>query len=41
MSAAWGLDERRAALERASREGVDVLVVGGGITGAGVLRDAA
>lgn len=38
---AWGLDERRTALERASREGVDVLVVGGGITGAGVLRDAA
>ena len=41
MSATWSLAERREALARASREGVDVLVVGGGITGAGVLRDAA
>ncbi len=41
MSAAWTLVERRAALRRAERDGVDLLVVGGGITGAGVLRDAA
>ncbi len=37
----WSLPERRADLERAEREGVDLLVVGGGITGAGVVRDAA
>jgi len=37
----WGLDERRAALSRAERDGVDVLVIGGGIVGAGVLREAA
>ena len=41
MSAAWSLAERDRALARAEREGVDLLVVGGGITGAGVLRDAA
>ncbi len=41
MTAAWTLAERRAALSRAERDGVDVLVVGGGIVGAGVLRDAA
>ncbi len=41
MSAAWSLAERSEALTRAERDGVDVLVVGGGITGAGVLRDAA
>jgi glycerol-3-phosphate dehydrogenase len=41
VSASWSLAERGAALERAGRDGVDVLVVGGGITGAGVLRDAA
>ncbi|MCX5739255.1 MAG: glycerol-3-phosphate dehydrogenase/oxidase, partial [Proteobacteria bacterium] len=41
MSAAWTLAERRTALSRAERDGVDVLVVGGGIVGAGVLRDAA
>jgi glycerol-3-phosphate dehydrogenase len=39
--AAWTLDERRAALSRAERDGVDLLVIGGGISGAGVLRDAA
>ncbi len=38
---AWTLDDRREALARAERDGVDLLVVGGGITGAGVLRDAA
>ncbi|RIL02340.1 MAG: hypothetical protein DCC71_16600 [Proteobacteria bacterium] len=37
----WTLAERRAALTRAERDGVDVLVIGGGIVGAGVLRDAA
>lgn len=37
----WSRDERDAALRRAEREGVDVLVIGGGITGAGVVRDAA
>ena len=37
----WSLTERAADLRRAERHGVDVLVVGGGITGAGVLRDAA
>lgn len=37
----WSLSERRAALSRAERDGVDVLVIGGGISGAGVLREAA
>ncbi len=37
----WTEDDRRNALLRAEREGVDLLVIGGGITGAGVLRDAA
>jgi glycerol-3-phosphate dehydrogenase len=37
----WSLAERAAALSRAERDGVDVLVIGGGITGAGALRDAA
>jgi len=37
----WSLRERSADLLRAERDGVDLLVVGGGITGAGVLRDAA
>jgi glycerol-3-phosphate dehydrogenase len=41
VTAAWTLAERRSALSRAERDGVDVLVVGGGIVGAGVLRDAA
>ncbi len=43
MSAAprWSLGERSFELARAEREGLDLLVVGGGITGAGVLRDAA
>lgn len=38
---AWGLEERSTALTRAERDGVDVLVVGGGIVGAGIARDAA
>ncbi|HVP27691.1 MAG TPA: glycerol-3-phosphate dehydrogenase/oxidase [Myxococcota bacterium] len=41
MTAAWTLVERASALRRAERDGVDLLVIGGGITGAGVLRDAA
>jgi len=41
VSGSWTLAERRAALSRAERDGVDLLVIGGGITGAGVLRDAA
>jgi glycerol-3-phosphate dehydrogenase len=40
-AASWTLDDRRAALSRAERDGVDVLVIGGGICGAGVLREAA
>jgi glycerol-3-phosphate dehydrogenase len=38
---AWTKDERARALAQAERDGVDLLVVGGGITGAAVLRDAA
>ena len=38
---AWSLAERNEDLDRAEREGVDLLVVGGGITGAGILREAA
>ncbi len=37
----WSLAERAADLARIERDGVELLVVGGGITGAGVLRDAA
>jgi glycerol-3-phosphate dehydrogenase len=37
----WTLRQRTAALERAERDGLDLLVVGGGITGAAALRDAA
>jgi glycerol-3-phosphate dehydrogenase len=37
----FSLDHRRAALESAAAGVVDVLVVGGGITGAGVAREAA
>ena len=37
----FGLAERADGLRRAERDGVDLLVIGGGITGAGVLRDAA
>ena len=37
----WTLKQRSAALDRAERDGVDLLVVGGGITGAATLRDAA
>jgi glycerol-3-phosphate dehydrogenase len=41
VSESWTLAERRAALSRAERDGVDLLVIGGGINGAGVLREAA
>jgi glycerol-3-phosphate dehydrogenase len=41
VAAGWSLAERDCALRAAARDGVDLLVVGGGITGAGVLRDAA
>ncbi|MFQ5416108.1 MAG: glycerol-3-phosphate dehydrogenase/oxidase, partial [Myxococcota bacterium] len=37
----WSLSDREADLDAAERDGVDLLVVGGGITGAGALRDAA
>ncbi|MCZ6569740.1 MAG: FAD-dependent oxidoreductase, partial [Deltaproteobacteria bacterium] len=37
----WTASERAADLTAAEREGLDLLVIGGGITGAGVLRDAA
>ncbi len=40
-AAAWSLGQRARALAQAERDGVDLLVVGGGITGAAVLRDAA
>ena len=39
LPSAW-LD-RRTVLERLGRDRFDVLVVGGGITGAGIARDAA
>lgn len=41
MSAPWSTSHRPEALARAERDGVELLVIGGGITGAGVLRDAA
>jgi glycerol-3-phosphate dehydrogenase len=37
----WTRVERAAALERLERDGVELAIVGGGITAAGVLRDAA
>ncbi len=37
----WTGEQRSRALARAESEGVELLIVGGGITGAGVLRDAA
>ena len=37
----WSIRERASALERAEHDGVDMLIIGGGITGAGILRDAA
>lgn len=40
MSTILGAPERMAALRRLAAEGVDVLIVGGGITGAGVALEA-
>jgi glycerol-3-phosphate dehydrogenase len=40
-SARWTEAERAADLEAAERTDLDLLVIGGGITGAGVLQDAA
>ena len=37
----WSSAARGSDLANAARDGVDLLVIGGGITGAGVLRDAA
>lgn len=37
----WTLEDRGRALAKAERDGLDLLVIGGGISGAGVLRDAA
>lgn len=41
QSLRWGSAERAADLAAAGRAPLDLLVIGGGITGAGVLRDAA
>ena len=40
-ASSWSIRERAEALERAEQDGVDMLIIGGGITGAGILRDAA
>lgn len=40
MTPRWTLAERAEALARASAEGRELVIVGGGVTGAGVLRDA-
>ena len=40
-SGRWSLAERSTDLREAERHGVDLLIAGGGITGVGVLRDAA
>ncbi len=37
----WTLHERQTALAKLAREGTELVIVGGGITGAGILRDAA
>ncbi len=37
----WTLSDRQAALSKLERDGTELVVIGGGITGAGVLRDAA
>ena len=41
MAKAWSANDKSSALEKAAQEGIDVLVIGGGITGAGVMREAA
>jgi glycerol-3-phosphate dehydrogenase len=40
LSASWTLADRARALTRASLEKPELVIIGGGITGAGVLRDA-
>ena len=40
MAKKWSAKDRLSVLQKAEREGVDVIVIGGGITGAGVMRDA-
>ncbi|MBW2667896.1 MAG: FAD-dependent oxidoreductase, partial [Deltaproteobacteria bacterium] len=40
-SRTWSFTDRGSDLAKAARDGVELLVIGGGITGAGVLRDAA
>jgi len=40
-SRGWSSASRAEDLAHAAREGVDLLVIGGGITGAGIVRDAA
>jgi len=37
----WTLRDRQTALDKLARDGTELVVIGGGITGAGVLRDAA
>lgn len=41
MNRGWNLGDRRTALAALARDGVELLVIGGGITGAGIVRDAA
>jgi glycerol-3-phosphate dehydrogenase len=41
MAKDWSSRNRGDALRKAEREGLDILVIGGGITGAGIFRDAA
>jgi glycerol-3-phosphate dehydrogenase len=41
VTGGWSLEHRQAALDALARDGVELLVIGGGITGAGILRDAA
>ncbi|WP_155985339.1 FAD-dependent oxidoreductase, partial [Paenibacillus maysiensis] len=38
---AFAAQERTAVLERMEREHFDILIIGGGITGAGIALDAA
>jgi glycerol-3-phosphate dehydrogenase len=41
MTASTARADRRATLARLSSETFDLLVIGGGVTGAGIARDAA
>jgi glycerol-3-phosphate dehydrogenase len=40
LTSSWTLDDRAAALARLGAEKQELVIVGGGVTGAGVLRDA-